>query len=334
MPSPERQPRQLSRLQHPPSATVATPSPCGGSAARGTRLARPARALRAAGASGVVRHAATDQRRQVRHRRARAHGHRNPFPPPGAGAAPATTPPGSRARPRARPPPRRGARGPAPAGARPHAPASYVAPSRRAGAPTREGRFGIATTRPRPDPRCLIRGRRGRLRWRCASRVATPPVGARRRRARAGAPRRRAPTPARARCRGRRARRTAPALEARHPRAGPSRSRVVRRPPAAPAGPVARRTHSVGAVPPRARGTTLRGPRPTPNAWPDRPGGALARAPRPARRTAGQWRRSRASTRRSWLLLPEPLCQQLAQPAQLLVTEILVGNELGQEQLG
>src|SRR5438445_5894191 len=27
-------------------------------------------------------------------------------------------------------------------------------------------RFGIATTRPRPDPRSLIRGRRGRLRWR------------------------------------------------------------------------------------------------------------------------------------------------------------------------
>src|SRR3989441_8838211 len=128
---------------------------------------------------------------------------------------------------------------------------------------------------------------------------------------------------------------TASPRDARRSRVGSRAAR--RRPPArraAPMGPVARRTHSVGAVPPRARGTTPRGPRPTPNAWPDPPGGALARAPRRPRRTGGRWRRSTASTRRSWFLLPEPIHQQLPQPAQLLVTEILVGNELGQEQLG
>src|SRR5207249_11807151 len=47
-----------------------------------------------------------------------------------------------------------------------------------------------------------------------------------------------------------------------------------------------------------------------------------------------RYRCSTASRRRSWLLLPEPIGQQLAQAAQLLVTEMLVGNELGQEQLG
>src|SRR3989442_7019926 len=128
---------------------------------------------------------------------------------------------------------------------------------------------------------------------------------------------------------------TASARDARRSRVGSRAAR--RRPPArraAPMGPVARRTHSVGAVPPRARGTTPRGPRPTPNAWPDPPGGALARAPRRPRRTGRRWRCSTASRRRSWLFLPEPACQLLAQAAQLLVTEILVGNKLGQEQLG
>src|SRR6266853_650740 len=161
------------------------------------------------------------------------------------------------------------------------------------------------------------------------------PSGGRRRAGRAPRPRRRAPTTTLARRRDRRARTTASAREARRRRVG---SRAPRRwPPArraAPAGPVSRRTHSVGAVPSRARGTTPRGLRPTPNAWPDPPGGALARAPRRPRRTGRRWRCSTASRRRSWLFLPEPACQQLAQPAQLFVTEILVGNELGQEQLG
>src|SRR5436853_4937294 len=85
---------------------------------------------------------------------------------------------------------------------------------------------------------------------------------------------------------------------------------------------------------PRAGGTSRRGPRPRPSAWPDPRGGALARAPRRPPRTGWRWRRNTASTRRSWLLLPEPLRQQLAEAAQLLVSEILVGHELGQEQLG
>src|SRR5881398_4086799 len=87
-------------------------------------------------------------------------------------------------------------------------------------------------------------------------------------------------------------------------------------------------------MPPPARGRSRRAPRPRPSAWPGASGAALARAPRPRRRTARRWRRSTASRRRSWLFLPEPIRQQLARAAQLLVTEILVGNELGQEQLG
>src|SRR5256885_16624525 len=109
---------------------------------------------------------------------------------------------------------------------------------------------------------------------------------------------------------------------------------MVRRPRAAPAGLAARRTHSAGAMPPSAQCRSRRGPRPRPRAWPGRRGGALARAPRQPRRTGWRWRRNTASTRRSWLPLPEPLRQQLAQAAQLLVTEVLVGYELGQEQLG
>src|SRR5947208_13674562 len=85
---------------------------------------------------------------------------------------------------------------------------------------------------------------------------------------------------------------------------------------------------------PRAGGTSRRGPRPRPSAWPDPRGGALARAPRRPPRTGWRWRRNTASTRRSWVPLPEPIRQQLAQATQLLVTEILVGYELGQEQLG
>src|SRR5204863_3442145 len=137
--------------------------------------------------------------------------------------------------------------------------------------------------------------------------------------------------------RGRRARTTVSAGEARCPRAvrrGNRRSRAVRQRRAATAGSAARRTRSAGAMPPSAQCRSRRGPRPRPSAWPGRPGGALARAPRQPRRTGWRWRRNTASTRRSWLPLPEPLRQQLAQAAQLLVTEILVGYELGQEQLG
>src|SRR5947207_6725184 len=130
---------------------------------------------------------------------------------------------------------------------------------------------------------------------------------------------------------------TALARAGRHPRAVTRLdrwSRAVRQRRAATAGPSARRTHSAGAMPPPAQCRSRRGPRPRPSAWPGRPGGALARAPRQPRRTGWRWRRNTASTRRSWLPLPEPLRQQLAQAAQLLVTEILVGYELGQEQLG
>src|SRR5207253_9908289 len=131
--------------------------------------------------------------------------------------------------------------------------------------------------------------------------------------------------------RDRRRRCPASAAEARHAAAA---TRSVRWRGVAPAGAAARRTHSVEATPRLGRDTSPRGPRPRPSAWPARPGADLARALRPPRRTGWRWRRSTTSRRRSWLLLPEPIRQQLAQAAQLLLTEVLVGYQLGQEQLG
>src|SRR5258706_15704379 len=47
-----------------------------------------------------------------------------------------------------------------------------------------------------------------------------------------------------------------------------------------------------------------------------------------------RWRRNTASRRRSWFPLPEPPLQQPTQAAQLLITQVPVGDEIGQEHLG
>src|SRR3989442_1188864 len=91
---------------------------------------------------------------------------------------------------------------------------------------------------------------------------------------------------------------------------------------------------AVAAARPQGSRTSPQEPQPKPSVWVGPPGVAPIRVRRRRQSAQIRWRCNTASTRRSWLPLPEPPLQQPAQPAQLLITEVLVGDQLGEQHLG
>src|SRR6266550_4210981 len=71
-----------------------------------------------------------------------------------------------------------------------------------------------------------------------------------------------------------------------------------------------------------------------PSAWAGRRNAGRARAHVLPPRTPNQFRRNTASRRRSLGTSLDARFEQRAQPAQLLVTQVLVGNEMRHQQLG
>src|SRR6266498_5440376 len=71
-----------------------------------------------------------------------------------------------------------------------------------------------------------------------------------------------------------------------------------------------------------------------PSEWAGRRGEALVRRRDPPPRMPSRFPRNTASRRRSLGTSLDARFEQLAQPAQLLVTQVFVGNEMRHQQLG